>query len=273
VLSFTAVARHPDFTVAEVGCGHDGRGWSGLEAPDNYRVVLVRRGRFRRRVAGVPTEVDSTLAYVGTPGEEEYFAHPAGGDVCTLVSLTPVLWRQLAGDSAKVTRPTVYVDPALDLSHRRVLAAARAGDVDYAVTEGLMSLLGRVFTQVRAGPADARAEPTAADRAVVLAARRAIDDDDPAAGGLFPLAELLGVSPYRLSRAFTRELGVSLTRYRNRVRIGRALDRLEGGEPSLAVLAADLGFADQAHLSRTMTEHLGHPPTALRRLLTPARTS
>ena len=94
-----------------------------------------------------------------------------------------------------------------------------------------------------------------------------IGDDHPAAKGLFPLAELLGVSPYRLSRAFTRELGVSLTRYRNRVRLGRALDRLEDGEPSLAALAADLDFADQAHLSRMMTEYMGHTPTALRRLL------
>jgi AraC-like DNA-binding protein len=84
---------------------------------------------------------------------------------------------------------------------------------------------------------------------------------------------LLGVSPYRLSRAFTRELGVSLTRYRNRMRVARALDRLEQGELRLAALAADLGFADQAHLCRTMREHLGHTPTALRRLLATERTS
>ena len=94
-----------------------------------------------------------------------------------------------------------------------------------------------------------------------------IGDGHPAANGLFPLAELLEVSPYRLSRGFTRELGVSLTRYRNRVRIGRALDRLENGESHLGALAADLGFADQAHLCRTMREQLGHTPTVLRQLL------
>lgn len=104
------------------------------------------------------------------------------------------------------------------------------------------------------------------------AAREAIAADHPAAGGLMSLAELLAVSPYQLSRAFTRELGVSLTHYRNRVRVGRALDRLEDGEPSLAGLAADLGFADQAHLTRTIRHHVGHTPTALRRLLAP-RTS
>jgi AraC-like DNA-binding protein len=105
--------------------------------------------------------------------------------------------------------------------------------------------------------------------AIADAAREAIAADHPAAGGLMSLAGLLAVSPYQLSRAFTRELGVSLTHYRNRVRVGRALDRLEGGEPSLAGLAADLGFADQAHLTRTIRRHVGHTPAALRRLLTP----
>lgn len=60
---------------------------------------------------------------------------------------------------------------------------------------------------------------------------------------------------------------MSVTRYRNRIRVARALDRLEHGEDSLAALAADLGFADQAHLCRTVRQHLGCTPTALRRLL------
>ena len=60
---------------------------------------------------------------------------------------------------------------------------------------------------------------------------------------------------------------MSLTRYRNRVRVGRAMDRIENGDSGLAALAADLGFADQAHLTRTVREQLGHTPTALRRLL------
>lgn len=267
MLSFADLAARPDFTVTAVTCQDDHTRWSDVESPSGYRVVLVRRGRFRRKAAGLAAEVDPTLAYVGVPGEEERFAHPAGGDVCTNVSLTPALWRALAGDAAKMTRSTVYVDPGLDLAHRRVLAASRAGDAGDALTDGLMDLLGRVVKQVVAGPTPLGASPSKADHALVAAARGLIGEGHPAADGLFPLAELLGVSPYRLSRAFSRELGVSLTRYRNRVRLGRALDRLESGEPSLSVLAADLGFADQAHLSRTMREQLGYTPTVLRRLL------
>lgn len=39
------------------------------------------------------------------------------------------------------------------------------------------------------------------------------------------------------------------------------------GERDLAGLAAELRFVDQAHLSRTVREHTGHTPRALRRLL------
>jgi len=36
---------------------------------------------------------------------------------------------------------------------------------------------------------------------------------------------------------------------------------------TLADIAVALGFADQAHLSRTVREHVGYTPAALRRVL------
>jgi AraC-like DNA-binding protein len=36
---------------------------------------------------------------------------------------------------------------------------------------------------------------------------------------------------------------------------------------NLSALSADLGFADQAHLCRTVRDHLGRTPSVLRRLL------
>ncbi|MET9259397.1 helix-turn-helix domain-containing protein [Amycolatopsis sp. NPDC004079] len=265
MLSFADLATRPEFAVGSVDCRDDHRGWSAERPREDVRLVLVRRGGFRRRVRGVCTDLDRTVGYLGMPGEEEHFAHPVGGDQCTSIALTPAFWRTLAGDAPLLERSTLYVDGPLDLAHRRLLAATRAADADFAATEGLIGLVAAVVRQVVA-TAVPDSDQTG-DRALAAQARAAIGADHPAATGLIPLAALLGVSPYRLSRAFTRELGVSLTRYRNRVRVARALDRLEAGEPSLAALAADLGFADQAHLCRTVREHLGHTPTAVRRLL------
>jgi len=158
------------------------------------------------------------------------------------------------------------VEARVDLAHRRLLAAAGGGDVDYALTEELLHLMAAATGQ----PAE---PPRPADGALVAAAREAIIEGAPEAAGLCPLARLLKVSPYRLSRTFSQQMGVSLTRYRNRVRVSRAMDQLARGEPSLADLAARLGFADQAHLTRTVREHLGHAPGTLRRLLAPVSHS
>jgi AraC-like DNA-binding protein len=258
--SAVELAARPEFAVHTVACRDDHRGWSAPEFRSGHGLVLVRGGRFRRRAAGVIADVDRTVGYFALPGEEEYFAHPAGGDVCTSISLSADVWQSLTPDRPA---PGLYVDARLDLAHRRFLAAADSGDVDYAVAEQLLALVNTALNRPDT-PAPS------VDRALVAQARAAIQAGHPSSGSLLSLADLLAVSPYRLSRAFPRELGISLTRYRNRVRVSRALDRLEDGEPDLAGLAADLGFADQAHLTRTVRDHCGHTPAALRRLLAAA---
>jgi AraC-like DNA-binding protein len=271
VLTSIDLARGPGFSVAAVTCGYEHAAWSLPETSGAQRLVLVRRGRFRRRVAGVPTTIDPTVGYLGLPGEQESFAHPAGGDECTAMTFSPGLWRLLAGDPARPERTAVYVDARLELAHRRAIAAAAGGDWDYALAEGLLALAGTAIRRTITGPTPARVpeatRAAARDAALAGAAREAIAADHPAARGLLPLAEFLGVSPYRLSRGFSREQGMSLTHYRNRVRVSRALQRLAAGEQSLGLLAADLGFADQAHLTRTVRSYAGHTPSALRRLL------
>ena len=257
VLSSVTLAARPEFTVSAVACRAHHIRWSEPEVRDDYRLVLVRRGRFRRWADGTDADLDSTMAYLGAPSEEERFAHPAGGDVCTAVFFNSSLWGQRAKGTA------VYVDARVDLAHHRLIAAAGRGDIDYALTEELLQLIAVATRQP--------AEPTSpADRVLAAAAREAIIEGVSESVGLCPLARLLEVSPFRLSRTFSQQMGVSLTRYRNRVRVSRAMDQLAQGERSLADLAARLGFADQAHLTRTIREHLGHAPGTLRRLLAPA---
>jgi AraC-like DNA-binding protein len=254
------LASGPAFTATAVTCVDDHTGWSHSELVTDHRIVLVRRGRFGRQCDGARAIHDSTLAYLSVPGTEERFAHPAGGDVCTALTIGADLWTTFGPDRLK---SAVLVDARLDLAHRRFVRASRHQDVHFAVTEQLLELLHQAI-----GTPSTEQASSGRDRGIVDAAREAIAADDPAAHGLLALSGAIGVSPYRLSRSFTRQLGSSLTNYRNRVRIGRALDRLEHGEASLSTLAVDLGFADQAHLTRTMRAHLGYTPSAVRRMLT-----
>jgi transcriptional regulator GlxA family with amidase domain len=171
--------------------------------------------------------------------------------------MRPWSWRAVAGERATTSA---------GLSRSAVCAAVWLTSMS-RLAERLTELLASAVRQIVPNPPTGSGRKSDDDAALVASARAEILADLPEASGLFTLAELLGVPPYRLSRAFPRTLGVSLTRYRNRVRVGRALDRLERGETSLATLACDLGFADQAHLTRTVREHLGDTPAALRHTL------
>jgi AraC-like DNA-binding protein len=261
------LADRSEFVVAGVTCDDDHSRWSSEGVCGRYEFVFVRRGRFHRRVNGVSVLAEPVFGYLALPGDEESFAHPAGGDICTSIAVSAEVWRALAGDAMPAHR-SVYLDATVELAHRRLLVAAGSGDVDLGLAEGLVRMVGGVVGQLVPGSTpvspSASAGVRARERALVASAREAVLAGHPSAAGLFPLAALLNVSPYRLSRAFTGELGMSLTRYRNRVRLSRTLERLARGERNLSALAADLGYSDHAHLARTLREHLGRTPTAVR---------
>jgi AraC-like DNA-binding protein len=59
---------------------------------------------------------------------------------------------------------------------------------------------------------------------------------------------------------------MTLSRYRNRVRVRLALERLADGD-DMRRIAHDLGFADHAHFSRRVMAEVGLQPRAVRWLL------
>ena len=78
------------------------------------------------------------------------------------------------------------------------------------------------------------------------------------------LARLAGVSPWRLSRAFRRGMGMSVPDYRAHLRLIRAKKLLARGEnPAYAALEA--GFFDQSHLNREFRRRVGMTPAVYAR--------
>jgi AraC-like DNA-binding protein len=73
-----------------------------------------------------------------------------------------------------------------------------------------------------------------------------------------------GLAPQSVSRGFKLAYGVSPQRFRLEARARRALRHLRASGGTLAALAADHGFSDHAHLSRTVASMTGLTPTALR---------
>lgn len=78
-------------------------------------------------------------------------------------------------------------------------------------------------------------------------------------------AEMTGIAPGSVSRGFRHAYGVSPARYRSEARARLALRRLSD-PASLADLALDAGFADQAHMTRAIVALTGRTPGGWRRL-------
>jgi AraC-like DNA-binding protein len=74
-------------------------------------------------------------------------------------------------------------------------------------------------------------------------------------------AALLGVDLRTLQRRFREHVGVTPKWVIGRYRLHEAAERLKAGDaPALADLAAELGYADQAHFAREFKRAVGRPP-------------
>jgi len=84
-----------------------------------------------------------------------------------------------------------------------------------------------------------------------------------------PVADLAaeaGVHPVYLARVFRRHHRCTIAQYVRRRRLERALHELSTSRRSLAEIAIDTGFADQAHFSRAFKAHAGLTPGQFRKL-------
>ena len=129
-----------------------------------------------------------------------------------------------------------------------VVMAADADDEMIAAAAGLLRGFG------------AAADP-AAEQAAGLVKRIT---EDPGLQRVAQLAQASGLSERKLQRLFSDYVGVSPKWVMRRARLHEVALRVEADGPASvdwAALAADLGYADQAHLTRDFTATLGVPPT------------
>jgi AraC-like DNA-binding protein len=269
MLSVLTHLRADGVELAEVLCSHArGRGQT-TEPAGGYAIVFVRRGCFSRCANGVETLLDPTVAYCMTPGQEQRYDHPHDhGDECTSLSLSAELAASFWGGEPDLPAHPIPVDAGLDLAHRTLLAQARRGVEPDALAERAIALCAALLRRAGSERVDAGRRSSA--RAHTLLAEQAREiltfDRERSLG---EIARELAVSPHHLSRVFQAQTGHGIARHRLRLRVRDALERLSEGERDLARLAADVGFADHAHMCRAIRDETGSTPAALRALLHP----
>ncbi|MGH8791700.1 MAG: helix-turn-helix transcriptional regulator [Stackebrandtia sp.] len=245
----------------------DSARWRHGERLAAHRVTLVHRGVYRVRAGGWEGVVDPVTAYVNRPGHRHAIAHrPGARDGYTTITLDDALADELGADRRSAT--PLPIPARVDLA-RRALTARFRGDVDaFEVTDRVVLLVHELFADRFDPPRGSRGSPAArtARRRLADAAQEALAFA-PQTSSLTALARRLGTARSHLSRVFHAETGETLTRRRARLRVQAALDSLETGDDNLSELAVRLGFADHAHLTRTMRRETGATPRELRRLL------
>ncbi|MDQ3477323.1 MAG: AraC family transcriptional regulator [Actinomycetota bacterium] len=267
-----------DVSVTSIACPGDGAtSVQELVGSSMHELCLVRSGSFLLRgsvVEGRAVEVfaDPTVCLFGAPEHVVEVTHPRpGGDLDTCVFLSEDVLASLGGVSglpalSPRTREVSWL-------HRRLLALCWRADTDsLAAEETALALFVAALEQAEPGRWHA-GRPQARDRRRLADEARAALVADPTIARVVDLAQMLGCSPHHLSRLFREETGHALAQFRTALRIELALERVMQGEHNLARVAADLGFADHAHLTRTMRRTLGQTPSAMRALISSHRGS
>lgn len=81
---------------------------------------------------------------------------------------------------------------------------------------------------------------------------------------LADLASLVGLSRFRLCRAFRRATGTTLHALRDQLRLRAALEALGAGCSDLTGLALELGYSSHSHFSQRFRAVFGRPPSRIR---------
>lgn len=208
-----------------------------------------------------------------------------GLDRRTRINLSAAAVRELVGE-ARGERPRFPARAALltaraALAHHRLLQHAAVATRDELAVHALALELA---AHALGAGAPGQARPAAVSRQVREAVRAVQESLARRFAEPLTLAELaaeVALSPWHLSRGFRAAVGVGLHRYRTRLRLLAALERMRGAArraargsgrgsqrstsaPELARLALEVGFSSHSHFTREFRGFFGAPPSHLR---------
>jgi AraC-like DNA-binding protein len=154
---------------------------------------------------------------------------------------------------APISQLTDRVVPAARLFGPRAEKTRQAIIGDFDADDGVMAGYAEALLRSALPERDPLAEQAAA-----LVARIT---EDPGLRRVDQLSAESGMTVRSLQRLFADYVGVSPKWVMRRARLHEAAERADSGEPvDWAALASDLGYADQAHLTRDFTVTIGVPP-------------
>jgi AraC-like DNA-binding protein len=146
----------------------------------------------------------------------------------------------------------------------RAIGRAFQAPLESLAVDSLVLELAEGLLATEQGAARPMATPLV-DSVAVERARQFLDAERTRVVLSSELAAIAGLTRYELARQFKRQLGTSPHRYLLMRRLGLARQLIDGQLP-LAAVATEVGFADQAHLTRMFKAAFGLTPARYRAL-------
>jgi len=216
-------------------------------------------GRYEERYGRRMRDCRTGMVVFHPPGEHHAEEHLTG--VSSLnVELGGAWLRRMADLVAPLDQPAEFAGDDIAAAGAELLRELRRDDRDSVLAiEGLTFEILAASAR-RKQTLDKRAPRWLRDACELL-------DGRTEAASLRAFAAHAGVHPVHFAATFRRFLGCSLGEYQRRRRFEYARERLADRRATLAEIAADAGFADQAHLTRTFKRFSGMTPSAYRTFL------
>ena len=160
-------------------------------------------------------------------------------------------------------------DPLISQLVSTIANEMEGGFLDHILADALSTALAVQITRLCGNPAAIPAEP--ANGLSPERRKRVCDYIEAHLDDRLTLADLAGVaclSPYHFSRSFKQAVGVGPQRYVMHRRVERAKALMRRTDQPLALIAQEVGFADQSHLTSVFRREIGVTPGHFRAALT-----
>jgi AraC-like DNA-binding protein len=236
-----------------------------LHTHDVWTLFIVDHGAIRYDLHGRPRAAGRSMTYLLPP----HVAHDGRAAVSDGF-VNRVVYVETSALGEELIGPAVDQPMLLDARMRDRVAALNDAlvypDDELEAETRFAFITERIANLLASGTAPA-ADPGAPEPAEELQAwldAHLFDHVTLAEAGL-----AIGASPTQLTRAFSKRFGLPPHAYVTGRRLEAARDRILRGQP-LADVAAEVGFTDQAHLTRRFRDFLATTPGAFRQGLAPA---
>jgi YesN/AraC family two-component response regulator len=188
------------------------------------------------------------------------------------------LCRRLQATPATASIPIIFLSAAADIESR--LSGLQNGARDYVIKPySAEEVLAKIRLHLSLSPTTQTGDPEAAvssidaDRTLVDAAKRYIDNHLRIDFSLADIANALATHKKRLSLAFHLHENKTVFQYVREARIQTAQRMLAQSNLSVLAIAEELGFSSAANFASAFNRHTGTTPSLYRQRMRHQRTS